>query len=122
MLPSEPSEFVGGEELEKDLNQADLEGRFFGILNGTEYPVKSKVETRPFFDLIISTILVQLQQEVIKYKFDFLAHTAHKLLPYLQNKPEFICSSVARLTEQKFYFFKRSPEALIQILQELEKK
>ncbi|MCJ7759259.1 MAG: glycogen/starch synthase [Gillisia sp.] len=121
LLPSEHPEFVGGEGLEKDLNQADKEGRFFGILNGSEYPVKNKVEMHPFYELIISTILVQLQQEVLKYKFDFLAHTAQKLLPYLQKKPEFICSSVARLTEQKFYFFKRSPEALIQILQELEK-
>lgn len=120
LLPSEPPEFVGGEGLEEDLNRADKEGRFFGILNGSEYPVKSKVKTSPFFDLIISAILVQLQQEVIKHKIDFLAHTAQKIIPYLHKKPEFICSSVARLTEQKFYFFKRSPEALIQILNELE--
>ena len=41
-------------------------------------------------------------------------------MPYFENKPSFICSSVARLTEQKFYFFKRSPEALIEILKKLE--
>ena len=32
-----------------------------------------------------------------------------------------ICSSVARLTEQKFFFFKRSPESLLHILERLEK-
>lgn len=120
LLPSDAPEFIGGEGLENDLNQANKEGRFFGILNGSEYPVRKNVKAYNLFDLVISTIIVQLQQEVIKYKIDFLAYTAQKILAYLQKKPTFICSSVARLTEQKFYFFKRSPEALVQILKELE--
>ncbi|HUH47791.1 MAG TPA: glycosyltransferase, partial [Arenibacter sp.] len=36
-------------------------------------------------------------------------------------KPKFIISSVARLTEQKFYFFKRSPEAFVAILEKIKK-
>ncbi|MGB5435441.1 MAG: glycosyltransferase, partial [Maribacter sp.] len=39
----------------------------------------------------------------------------------IESRPSFIVSSVARLTEQKFYFFKRSPEAFVEILKKLEK-
>ena len=37
LLPSEAPEFIGGEGLEEDLKQADKEGRFHGILNGSDY-------------------------------------------------------------------------------------
>ena len=62
-----------------------------------------------------------LQDEDKKYKADFLAHTGEKIMKYVGNRPRFIVSSVARLTEQKFYFFKRSPEAFVEILKKLEK-
>ncbi len=39
----------------------------------------------------------------------------------LEGRPNFIASSVARLTEQKFYFIKRSPEAFVEILKKLDK-
>ncbi len=42
-------------------------------------------------------------------------------MEFVDDRPEFIVSSVARLTEQKFYFFKRSPEAFVEILKKLEK-
>ncbi|WP_373075753.1 glycogen/starch synthase, partial [Zeaxanthinibacter enoshimensis] len=35
LKPSRPPEFIGGESLEEDLKQADMEGRLFGILNGS---------------------------------------------------------------------------------------
>lgn len=118
--PSKPPEFIGGEGLEKDLQAANNEGRLFGILNGANYANIRSAEKGRLFPNIILAIFKWLQQESKKYKSDFLAHTGEQLMPYFENKPRFICSSVARLTEQKFYFFKRSPEALIEILKKLE--
>ncbi|MCM4158614.1 glycogen synthase [Antarcticibacterium flavum] len=119
LLPSEPPEFIGGEGLEQDLIEADRQGRFYGILNGSEYPAAKKTGNRTLFKNIYNTIFDQVQKETVKHKIDFLAHTGQKILPYLKKRPGFICASVARLTEQKFYFFKRSPEALLKILDKL---
>jgi len=121
LLPSKPPEFIGGESLEKDLQNADNEGRLFGILNGCNYKNIRTAERNTLFGITIKAIFSWLQEESKKYKADFLAHTGEKLLPYLTKKPSFICSSVARLTEQKFFFFQRSPEALIAILEKLKK-
>jgi starch synthase len=55
-----------------------------------------------------------------KYKADFLAHTGEKVIRLMEDPPKMICSSVARLTEQKFYFFMRSPESLLHFLKRLE--
>lgn len=119
LLPSEAPEFIGGEGLENDLKQADKEGRFYGILNGSDYHVK-EVRKNRLFSNIATTIFQQLQKEKDTYKAGFLAHTGEKTVPFLKKRPGFICASVARLTEQKFYFFKRSPEALLEILDKLE--
>lgn len=119
LLPSVAPDFIGGEGLEEDLKKADKEGRFHGILNGSDYqnvPVKKK----RLFPNIATTIFRQLQFEPNRKKAEFLAHTGEKVVPFLKKRPNFICASVARLTEQKFYFFKRSPEALLQILDQLE--
>ncbi|MEH6407472.1 MAG: glycogen/starch synthase [Leeuwenhoekiella sp.] len=120
-LPSRPPEFIGGEGLEKDLQQANAENRLFGILNGANYSNIRTADKNQLFPNITLAIFKWLQQESKKYKSDFLAHTGEKIMPYLAKKPDFICSSVARLTEQKFYFFKRSPEALVDILKTLDK-
>ena len=122
MLPSEPPEFIGGEGLEEDLQKADNEGRLFGILNGSNYSNIREAEKNTIHRNIIKAIFEWLQEESKKYKADFLAHTGGKVVKYLTEPPSFIVSSVARLTEQKFYFFKRSPDALIEILKKLEKQ
>ncbi|MBT8283852.1 MAG: glycosyltransferase [Flavobacteriaceae bacterium] len=121
LLPSRPPEFIGGESLEKDLLEADNQGRLFGILNGSNYKNIRSAKRNMLFKNAVKAIFGWLQEESKKYKADFLAHTGEKLLPYLYEKPKFICSSVARLTEQKFFFFKESPEALLAILKKLEK-
>ncbi len=121
LLPSSPPEFIGGESLENDLREADDQGRLFGILNGCNYNNIRVAEDNQLFNNAIRAIFRWLQEESKKYKADFLAHTGEKLLPLLSKPPGFICSSVARLTEQKFFFFKRSPEALQEILKKLEK-
>ncbi|WP_411031163.1 glycogen synthase [Spongiimicrobium sp. 3-5] len=120
LLPSSPPEFIGGEGLEKDLQQADAEGRLFGILNGCNYKNIRTAEKNRLYKNIIRAVFQWVQEESKKYKAHFLAHTGEKVEEYLTEPPSFVCSSIARLTEQKFYFFKRSPEALIQILKKLE--
>jgi len=120
MKPSDPPEFIGGEGLELDLKQANKEGRLFGILNGCNYKNIRSAKRKLIYQNIVKAIFIWLQQESKKYKADFLAHTGEKVVAYLDSPPDFICSSVARLTEQKFYFIKRSPEAFIQILEKLD--
>lgn len=120
MKPSAPPEFIGGESLETDLQHANREGRLFGILNGANYENIRAAAPNSLFRNTILAIFKWLQEESKKYKADFLAHTGEKVVKLLKEPPKFICSSVARLTEQKFYFFKRSPEAFIEILERLE--
>ncbi|NHF58208.1 glycogen synthase [Flavobacteriaceae bacterium TP-CH-4] len=121
LRPSSPPEFIGGEGLEKDLLEADNEGRLFGILNGCNYSNIRVAAKGKLYRNTVKALFRWLQEESKKYKADFLAHTGEKVMRYVQNHPKFIVSSVARLTEQKFYFFKRSPEAFVEILKKLEK-
>lgn len=121
LKPSSPPEFIGGEGLEKDLNDANNEGRLFGILNGSNYKNIRTADKGFIYRNTVKALFRWLQQEDKKYKADFLAHTGEKVVDLLYNRPKFIVSSVARLTEQKFYFFKRSPEAFVEILKKLER-
>ncbi|MCG2459854.1 glycogen/starch synthase [Flavobacteriaceae bacterium F89] len=121
LLPSAPPEFIGGESLEKDLQQADNEGRLFGILNGCNYNNIRVANKGQLYRNIVKALFGWLQDESKKYKSDFLAHTGEKVMRYVGNRPKFIVSSVARLTEQKFYFFKRSTEAFVEVLDKLKK-
>ncbi|MDT0607963.1 glycogen synthase [Croceitalea rosinachiae] len=121
MKPSSPPEFIGGEGLEKDLQLANEENRLFGILNGCNYKNINAEEKGHIYRNTVKALFRWLQEESKKYKADFLAHTGEKIMKYVGNRPKFIVSSVARLTEQKFYFFKRSPEAFVEILKKLEK-
>ncbi len=121
LKPSTPPEFIGGEGLEKDLQQADNEGRLFGVLNGSNYKNIRAAEKGLIYRNTVKALFRWLQEESKKYKADFLAHTGEKVMEFVGKRPKFIVSSVARLTEQKFYFFKRSPEAFVEILKKLEK-
>ena len=121
LKPSRPPEFIGGEGLEKDLVQADGEGRLFGILNGSNYKNIRVAKKGSLYRNTVKALFGWLQEESKKYKADFLAHTGEKVMEYVTDKPDFIVASVARLTEQKFYFLKRSPEAFVKMLKKLEK-
>ncbi len=121
LKPSSPPEFIGGEGLELDLQKADEEGRLFGILNGSNYANVRVAEKGNLYRNTVRALFRWLQEESKKYKSDFLAHTGEKIMEYVEERPKFIVSSVARLTEQKFYFFKRSPEAFVEILKKLKK-
>ena len=117
---SAPPEFIGGEGLEKDLQKANNEGRLFGILNACNYKNIRRAKKGLIYRNTVKAIFQWLQEESKKYKADFLAHTGEKIMKYVDEPPNFIISSVARLTEQKFYFFKRSPEAFVQMLEKLQ--
>ena len=121
LRPSNPPEFIGGESLELDLQEADNQGRLFGILNGSNYKNIRVAKKGRLYRNIVRALFRWLQEESKKYKAEFLAHTGEKVMEYVTDKPKFIVSSVARLTEQKFYFFKRSPEAFVEILEKLKK-
>tara|TARA_R110000868_G_scaffold143879_1_gene362551 strand:+ start:3994 stop:5535 length:1542 start_codon:yes stop_codon:yes gene_type:complete len=121
LRPSAPPEFIGGESLESDLQEANNQGRLFGILNGSNYKNIRVAEKGLLYRNTVKALFRWLQEESKKYKADFLAHTGEKVMEYVTDKPKFIVSSVARLTEQKFYFFKRSPEAFVEILKRLKK-
>lgn len=121
LMPSERPHFIGGEGLENDLQLADKEGRLFGILNGVDYHHFKFDENAKFYENSLHAIYTWLGEEDKKYKSDFLIHTGYKLSGYLLEKPKFFMASVARLTEQKFYFFKQFPEIFGQMLTELEK-
>lgn len=121
MLPSSPPEFIGGEALEKDLKKANDEGRLFGILNGCNYKNINTEENQAIYRNTVKALFKWLQEESKKYKADFLAHTGEKIMQYVDERPKFIMASVARLTEQKFYFFLKSPKAFEAILEQLNK-
>jgi starch synthase len=121
LLPSHAPEFIGGEYLETDLQLADQQGRLFGILNGSNYNNIRAAETGKLYRNIIKALFGWLQEESKKYKSDFLAHTGEKIMQYVERKPAFIVSSVARLTQQKFYFIMHNPDAFVEILKKLEK-
>jgi starch synthase len=121
LKPSNPPVFIGGESIEYDLQVAENEGRLFGILNGSNYKNVRIAQKGKLYRNTIKAIFGWLQEESKKYKSDFLAHTGEKIMTYVENKPNFIVSSVARLTEQKFYFFKHSPDAFVRILEKLKK-
>lgn len=120
LKPSSPPEFIGGEGLEGDLQKADNEGRLYGILNGCNYKNIRAAKKGLIYRNTVKALFQWLQDEAKKYKADFLAHTGEKTMQYVEQPPDFIVSSVARLTEQKFYFFKRSPEAFVQMLEKLK--
>lgn len=118
-LPSNFPHFVGGEGLEEDLKAASAEGRLHGILNGCNYKNYTVVKKGKLYTHALRAIFTLLEDEERAYKHQFLRHTADKIISLMEHKPAFVCTSVARLTEQKFYFFKEDPSLLEAMLKKL---
>ncbi|GAA0871182.1 glycogen/starch synthase [Gangjinia marincola] len=112
LIPSDPPRFIGGEGLEKDLQQAEADHRLFGILNGVNYTNFRKPKKGKVYENSLRAIFQWLQDPKKSYKAEFLAEMGNKILELQKNKPAFICTSIARLTPQKFYFFKEDPSLL----------
>lgn len=117
--PSDPPHFIGGEGLEEDLRKAEKEKRLFGILNGANYADVAQVEKGILWRQCVRRLFRWLQEEKKDYKAHYLAHTGEKITRWQEHKPDFICTSVARLTEQKFYFFKEDPDLLAGLMNKL---
>lgn len=120
--PSNPPHFIGGEGLEEDLKKASNDKRLFGILNGANYGSFNTVEKGILFRQCVRRLFRWLQEEKKDYKAHYLAHTGEKITRFQEHRPDFICSSVARLTEQKFYFFKQNPNLLSGLMEKLVEK
>lgn len=117
--PSNPPHFIGGEGLEEYLKQADEENRLFGILNGANYSDVQMPERGILLRQCVRRLFRWLQEEKKDYKAHYLAHTGEKITRFQEHKPDFICTSVARLTEQKFYFFRDNSELLPALMEKL---
>ncbi|MEM1001418.1 MAG: glycogen/starch synthase [Bacteroidota bacterium] len=120
--PSDFPNFVGGEGLEQDLIEANASDRLYGILNGCNYKNINKVKRGTFYKNAVQAIFEWLQKPDKEYKYDFLIHTGEKIAKLMKQPPSFVCASVARLTEQKFYIFKSNPQILIDLLEVLKKR
>ncbi|GLB48860.1 glycogen synthase [Neptunitalea sp. Y10] len=119
--PSNFPHFIGGEGLEEDLKNAQEEDRLFGILNGCNYKNYTTVRRGKLYPHALRALLAGMEDQEKAYKHEFLRHTSEKVIALVEKKPAFICSSVARLTEQKFYFFKEDPALLESMLRRLKK-
>ncbi|WP_300434104.1 glycogen synthase [Christiangramia sp.] len=119
--PSNPPHFIGGEGLEEDLQKAEKEKRLFGILNGANYSNIDAVEKGILLRQCARRLFRWLQEEKKDYKAHYMAHTGEKITRWQEKKPDFICSSVARLTEQKFFFFRENPDLLPGLMEKLTK-
>lgn len=119
LMPSEPPIFIGGEGLEIDLREADKKGKLHGILNGINYTTNNTKSEKSLLETCMIAVFEWITTEQKQQKSEFLFHTGKKLIHLLDTKPTFLVTSVARLTDQKFYFFLKYPEMLDQILNKL---
>ncbi|PKP42458.1 MAG: glycogen synthase [Bacteroidetes bacterium HGW-Bacteroidetes-13] len=119
LMPSEPPIFIGGEGLEADLRVADKKGKLHGILNGISYDEKKSKSEKSLLETCMIAVFDWITTEQKHQKSEFLNHTGKKLIHLLSSQPTFLATSVARLTDQKFYFFLKYPEMLDRILEKL---
>jgi starch synthase len=94
----------GGEGLEKDLQQADLENRLVGILNGCEYPKKKPGNSNPndWPHLILQmqkAVLLWASKSVNLSSHHFIAMNGLNQLSH--ERPTLLLTSVGRITDQK---------------------
>ncbi|MBU2527053.1 MAG: glycogen/starch synthase [Bacteroidetes bacterium] len=120
LMPSEPPVFIGGEGLENDLVRADTEKRLFGILNGIHYHKNANQAEGTLLENCMSAIFNWLTIKDTNINSDFLVHTGKKLATMFEKKPSFIAASVARLTDQKFFLYKKYPEVFGLMLDKLK--
>jgi starch synthase len=104
--------FYGGEGLEADILNADAEGRLFGILNGCEYPVKSRPtfsSWKSFVAAIPEQLLLLASANVNLSSAHFIAQARLKLLT--GKRPGILLTSVGRLTSQKVGLLRQTTSA-----------
>ncbi len=111
LRPSEVARLgqYGGEGLEQDLRDARSENRLFGILNGCEYPKKSRPAVTSWsalLDLIHAQLLFMVAASSTLPSALFIAQ---KRLGNLSGRrPKIILTSVGRITEQKIRLLRQA--------------
>lgn len=94
--------FHGGEGLERELQQADSQGRLVGIINGIDYdtPLDESLEWSMFMRDAADEMLNLMARRPELRSLDYVAH--QRLLRWQQaTRPAHIITSVGRLTDQK---------------------
>lgn len=104
MQMSDPSKgFFGGEGLEHDLLQANVQSRLIGILNGCDYPEKvamTDLDYLSFIQIMDKQVKHWLARSEILKTVHYLAN---ERLQQWKNQPQqgILVTSVGRLTDQK---------------------
>jgi starch synthase len=106
LLPSEAPRAYGGEGLETDLQNAEREGRLFGILNGCDYPLQHH-ERLPGPSLL-ETLRTQVLAWIASQRVVSSTHSiALERLRDLKTRPlQTVLTSVTRVTDQKMYLMR----------------
>ena len=107
--PSDHSNgFFGGEGLEEDLKRKKT--KLFGIINGCNYPKNKSADERSFRDFILQakeTIVTWQGNKHALSGQDFIAN--HRLQHWYEqdDTPDFLMTSVGRLTDQKMLILRQ---------------
>jgi starch synthase len=103
LLPSDIANagYYGGEGLEADLNEAHVEGRLHGFLNGCEYP--RQLPAAPDWSALLDLMRVEnLRWAGGRAQVSGAQFVAHVRLGELSaGKPATLLTSVGRITDQK---------------------
>jgi len=123
LQPNDPEHgFNGGEGLENDLQQATIEGRLIGILNGCEYP---KPGRRPGWNSVLSIANETLADTDSPANPALHAAAIQRFATFPRRRPANVLTSVGRLTAQKTALFlqptTKGPAALESILDDMGK-
>jgi starch synthase len=128
LRPSEVTELgqYGGEGLERDLRNAQARDKLFGILNGCEYPKKSKpalTNWGALLDLMNAQLLLMAAAGSTLSSALFIAQKHLDKLS--RRRPKFVLTSVGRITEQKIRLLRQATSsgrtALEAVLEKLGK-
>ena len=111
LLPNDPAKgFHGGEGLEADLQQAAVQGRLTGVINGIDYPEKGasvrRLNWQNFSQQLgdeLLNLIARQKVENVENALSTVDYVAHQrvLAKAHQKRPAHIITSVGRLTEQK---------------------
>ncbi len=104
LLPSNPEHgFIAGEGLEGDLRVAESQHRLCGILNGCDYPARSR--RRPGWARLLEAIEAQLLAWQAQGDPDIQTMSAKRLRRLPKRRPRSLLVSIGRLTMQKTALF-----------------
>ena len=111
LLASRPEQgFFGGEGLEADLQAKARKRSLFGILNGCEYPGKDAQLDACFvaFLRLADSVLIGWQgNKVHTPSQDFIASRRISAMQLQNLQPDFLLTSVGRLTDQKMLLLRQ---------------